>query len=126
MTKAVRTFALLALLALALFAASPTIYNYTGGAGQVQIKPQAVPTSTTIVSTNDSYLLGITLINTTADTLTVTVASRESSPVQFLPTVAIAANTTYVINTPYGHWMPLGYTIVASGSGMVYYATWRQ
>ncbi len=117
---------LLILAALALFAASPTIYQPTEGSGLVQIKPQAVPTSTTAVATSDAWLQGLTITNTSGGALTVTVASRESSPVALLEAVSIAANTTYIVSLPYGHWLPSGFTIAASGSGLNYYAKWRQ
>lgn len=117
---------ILVLAALAIFGASPTIYQPTEGTGLVQIKPQAVPTSTTVVAASDAWIQGITIINTSAGALTVTVASRETSPVSLLEAVSIAANTTYVVSVPYGHWMPQGFTITSSGSGLNYYAKWRQ
>ena len=117
---------ILSILAVALFGQSPTVYNPLQVSGQVQIKPQAVPTSTTTVTISDSYMIGFTVINTTAGALTITVASREASPVALLSAVSIAANTTYVVSIPYGHWMVNGWTVTSSGAGLVYYATWKQ
>lgn len=94
------------------------------GAGEVQVKPQAVPTSTTVVAGSDAHLVQVTISATSA--VTITIADRQASPIQVFPVVSIAANSTYVINFPAGYWCPGGFTIVASGTGATYHARWRQ
>lgn len=95
-------------------------------AGVMNIAPKDVPTSLTVVTTQDSMLTGITITNTTGGALTFTLQSGQPSPVVFLPAVSIAANTTYVVNIPFGVWMVRGFSVQASGSGLRYYAQWRQ
>lgn len=95
-------------------------------AGDTQIRPQAVPTSTGTVTTNDAYLKTVTITNTTGGALTVTLADRQASPIAVLSAVSIAANTTYVIVFPVPYWCASGFTIVASGGGLNYYASWKQ
>jgi hypothetical protein len=96
------------------------------GAGERQIKPQAVPTSTTAVTTVDAYIRQITVANTSAGAINFTVADRQGTPIAFVPTVAIGPNTLYVVVIPKNYWAPGGFTVLASGSGLVYYASWRQ
>lgn len=124
----------LALIAAPAFAADPptcstaTIPICTMGApaGDVQIKPQAVPTSAGTVTTYDASLKTITVTNTTAGALTFTLADRQASPIAVLSAVSVAANTTYVIVFPNGYWCPNGFTVVASGAGLNYYGAFRQ
>ena len=94
--------------------------------GAVQIKPQAVPTSSTAVTGYDAYLKMITVTNTTAGALTFTLADGQAAPVAVLQAVPIAANTTYVISFPSLYWCPGGFTVAASGAGLRFYATWTQ
>ena len=109
-----------------LLAQSPAIFSSQQGAGTVQIKPQPVPTSTTVVAESDAWVIGVVVVNTTSVGLSFTLASREASPVAFLSSVVVAGNTTYVISVPYGYWLPKGFTVIASGSGLNYTAVWRQ
>jgi hypothetical protein len=90
-----------------------------------QVKPQAVPASVTVVAIYDAYLQMVTVTNTTAGALTFTLADRQSTPVAVLSAVSIAANTTYVITFPL-YWCPGGFTVLAGGSGLNFYASWRQ
>jgi hypothetical protein len=91
-----------------------------------QIKPQAVPTSITAVTSFDAYLQTITITNTTAGALTFTLADRQGTPVAVMSAVSIAANTTYVISFPSLYWCPSGFTVLASGVGLNFYGAWRQ
>lgn len=95
------------------------------GAGDVQIKPQAVPTSTTVVGASDAYLKTITVTNTTAGALTFTLADRQASPIAVLSAVSVAANTTYLIVFPVPYWCPGGFTVAASGAGLNFYGAFR-
>jgi hypothetical protein len=106
--------------------ATPAICSAPDGNGVVQIKPQAVPTSSTAVTTYDAYLHTITIANTTSGALTFTLADRQASPVSAMSAVSIAANRTYVIVFPNGYWCPGGFTVIASGSGLTWYGRWAQ
>lgn len=109
-------------------AATVTISRiYTSPTGPLTcIVPMAVPTSAmTDVVTSDVRLAEITLTNTTAGALTVTVQDKQGSPLAFLSAVSIAANTTYVVETPGLRYMPGGVSWQASGAGIVGYMSWR-
>jgi hypothetical protein len=107
-------------------AATPAVCGAGLPQSDVQIKPQAVPTSTTVVATYDAYLKTVTVANTTAGALTFTLADRQASPIAAMAAVSIAANTSYVIVWPALYWSPGGFTVLASGSGLTYFAAWKQ
>jgi len=90
-----------------------------------QLYPVAVPTSPADVTTSDARIVEVTLTNTTAGALTVTITDKQASPLAFLSAVSIAANSTYVIETPGLRYMPGGISWSASGSGIVGYVSWR-
>lgn len=94
--------------------------------GTVQIKPQAVPTSTTTITAFDAYLKTITVSNPTAGAITFTLSDKQASPIAILGAVSIAANTTYVIVWPELYWCPGGFTVTSSGSGLTFYGKWLQ
>jgi hypothetical protein len=134
------------LLLLAVFAAftcaqsTPTCSSATiplCGAGQpsgdMQVKPQAVPTSTGNVAFVDAYLKSVTISNPTASPITFTLADRQGSPIAALGAVSIAANTTYVVVwcsdcslKASMYWCPGGFTVLAGGAGLTWYGSWRQ
>ena len=120
--------ALLGGLSLAPARADMTYFGQAAASGDVQIKPQAVPTSSTVVTSYDAWLSTITITNTTGSAVTVTVADQQASPVKLLNSVSIAANTTYVVTFPAKkeYWLPGGFTIQAGGSGLNFFAAWRQ
>jgi hypothetical protein len=107
---------------------SATIPVCTNGtpSGDVQIKPIAVPTSSTAVTSSDAYLKSITVTNTSTGALTFTLADRQGTPVSVMSAVSIGANTTYVVTFPNLYWCPGGFTVQAGGSGLNFYASWRQ
>lgn len=107
-------------------AASPTLFQAASGSGDMQIKPQAVPTSTTVVAATDAYLRQVVVTNPTGGAITFTLSDRQSSAIDFVSAVSIAANTTYVVVIPNLYWCPNGFTVAAGGSGLTYYALWRQ
>ncbi len=111
-----------------LFAASPTLFQGGNGlgAGDVQIKPQAVPTSTTVVAATDAYLRQVVVTNPTAGAITFTLCDAQASPICLVAAASIAANTTYVVVIPQLYWCPLGFTVTSGGAGLTYYASWRQ
>jgi hypothetical protein len=94
--------------------------------GDVQIKPQAVPSSSTVVTKVDAYLKTITVTNTTSGAVTFTLQDGQGSPIAVLSAVSVAANTTYVIVFPALYWCPGGFTVQASSTGLNFYGAWRQ
>jgi len=120
-----RTVLLLMALAFAgLAQETPVPVPYTSGV--MNIAPKAAPTSLTQVTPYDAMLFGVTVTNTTAGALTFTLQSRDASPIAFLSAVSIPANSSYVVAIPFGLWMVRGFSVVASGAGLNYYAQWRQ
>jgi hypothetical protein len=107
-------------------AATPAICSPGAPSGDVQIKPQAVPTSTTVVTAYDAYLKTVTVSNPTSGAITFTLSDRQASPLAVLGAVSIAANTTYVIAFPFYYWCPGGFTVTSSGAGLTWYAGFRQ
>ena len=121
-----KLFLLLIATAVCLLAVTTTRFYYNPGSDPLfQITPVAVPTSLGDVTTSDARVVEITLTNTTAGALTVTVQDKQGSPQAFLSSVSIAANSTYVIETPGLRYMPGGISWQASGSGIVGYVSWR-
>lgn len=94
----------------------------------VQIKPLAVPQSTTIVSAGDAYIKSLTITNTTSGAVTFTLADKQASPIALFTAVSIAANTTYVVVFQPGgyYWCPGGFTVAAGGSGLNFSGTIQQ
>jgi hypothetical protein len=95
-----------------------------------QVNPQAVPTSlstvvtTTNILTGGVYLDTLTVSNTTAGAVTLLVQDQQGTPVAFIPTQSIAANTTVTWVFPSGVWLPGGFSIQAGGAGLRFYASW--
>ena len=107
-------------------AATPAVCGAGTPASDVQVKPQAVPTSTTVVAASDAYLKTVTVVNTTGGALTFTLSDRQGTPVALLAAVSVSANTTYVISFPALYWCPSGFTVAASGTGLNFYGAWKQ
>src|SRR5689334_9806740 len=78
----------------------------------------AVPTSATDLTTTDSWINQIVLVNTTGGSLTVTITDKQGSPLTLVPTVSLAANTLYVTVFPFAIKMTSGITWSASGAGI--------
>lgn len=70
---------------------------------------QTVPDTTTDLSTKDTWIFQLTIVNTTAGTVTFVMADKATSP-KTLMSVTIAANTTYIIAFPEGQKMKGGIT----------------
>jgi hypothetical protein len=133
--KTLTLFAVLAAFSLSAFGQVATCNTATvplctaGNAGSdVQIKPQAVPTSTTIVTAQEAYLKGVTVTNPTAGPIAFSLCDRQAVAVCVLGAVSITANTTYILVWPDGrlYWCPLGFTVLASGAGLTMEAKWLQ
>lgn len=78
----------------------------------------AVPTSATDLTTTDTWINQIILVNTTAGALTVTINDKQGSPLALVPTVSLAANTLYITVFPFAVKMTSGISWSASGAGI--------
>jgi hypothetical protein len=124
-----RYSAVLALLALAIsaFAQTPTMTPvYSTATADWQIKPIAVPTMTTTVIGADAYLKTITVSNSTSGAIAFSVCDKQGSPICAVPAISVEANSVYVIPWPFYYWCPSGFTVLAGGSGLTFYVSWRQ
>lgn len=77
-----------------------------------------VPTGATDLTTTDSRLYQISIANTTAGALTITIKDRQSTPRNICTAASIAANTTYILVWPEGLFCSSGINWIASGSGL--------
>lgn len=80
---------------------------------QLASEEQVVPSSATDVATTDTWIFQITITNVTASAATITMTDKATVPLDFLKTVSIAANTTYVIVFPEGKKFKNGLTWVS-------------
>ena len=116
------------ILALALagcsFAASPTLLPKQPLSGYVHIKPQAMPTSLTVVAASDALVDMIVVIATGAQT--VLVQDAQGTPIPIYPSFTTVAGTIYMASFPAGYYCPGGFAVQAGGAGISYYASWRQ
>lgn len=78
----------------------------------------AVPAVAADVVAKDSIIYQITVCNTTAGAITVTIKDKDATASEILKDTSIAANTTYVIAFPFGEPMVGGINWVASGVGL--------
>lgn len=103
--------------------------------GDVQIKPQAVPTSLTVVANADAYIKGIWLYQPAG--VSVTVQDNQGSPIPMIPATSPAAATAtmYLFSAAaspgspmagYRYWAPGGFSIQASGAGAFFQCSWSQ
>ena len=83
----------------------------------VEILPMVVPTTAAVAVASTIWLDTVTLANTTAGSLTVTLADRQTSPITVLPAVSIPAYTLVVMQL-WGTRMDNGFTWVASWAGV--------
>lgn len=112
---------------------SPTVITRTGWlytnqhyayGGPYEIAYQAVPTSLTDVDTKDSRLLGICILNTTAGALTFTIQTKDGSPLLLPLGGSIAANAFSSVSIPFGLLSKGGFSVQASGAGLLYSVVW--
>ena|ERR1700685_503555 len=106
--------------------ATPAVCGPGAPVTVAQVKPQAVPTSTTTVTAADAYLMTITVSNPTAGAITFTVADKQASPIAVAGAVSVAANTTYILTWPAYYWCPGGFTVTSSGAGLTWFGKWQQ
>lgn len=77
-----------------------------------------VPALAADVTVKDSIIYQITITNTTAAPITITIEDKAGTPSELLEAVPIAGNTTYVVAFPFGEHMSSGISWVASGVGL--------
>lgn len=80
---------------------------------------QAVPKIAADLTTTTSWIWQLTFVNTTAGALTVTVADKNTVPLDLLDTVSLAANTTTIYSFPESVKMIGGINWVASDDGII-------
>lgn len=73
----------------------------------------------TDLTTTDTWVFQVTLVNKTAGAVTVTVHDKATSAKSLLEAVSIAANTSYVIAFPEGQFMKGGLTWSASANSSI-------
>lgn len=100
-----------------------TEQNYAYG-GPFEIYYQAVPTALTDVDTRDSRLLGYSIANTTAGALTFTIQTKDASPLALPLGGSIAANSSAFVSIPFGMLSKGGFSVQASGGGLLYSVVW--
>lgn len=118
------------LLATGLFGASPTLINRTGKVvspsgngmygGPYEIYWQVVPQTLTDVATADVHILTYCFFNSSGGALTLTVQTKDVSPLPLPLSGSLAAGTTacMVLN---GLLSKGGFSVQSSGAAMYYY-----
>lgn len=96
-------------------ASGSTRFNY--GSTQMTDSIVTVPTSSTSLSSTDTYVFQITASNVTGSDATLTVTDGTGK--YLLPAVTIAANTTYVMAFPEGQKMTSGMSWQAGTSDAI-------
>lgn len=125
MTKSLIRMAALALAcSFASFGASPTLLQKGQLSGKVHFVPQTMPTSLTVVTPSDAYIVQIVIMATTA--VTITVQDNQGSPIPIYPTFTSAAGTVYMAYFADGYYAPKGFSVQAGGAGVTYYASFFQ
>lgn len=110
-------------------AASPTLVNRTGQVvspsgnssfgGPYEIYWQAVPQTLTDVATADAHILAYCFFNSTAGTLTLTVQTKDGSPLPLPLSGPLSAGTTACL-TLNGLLSKGGFSVQSSGPAMYY------
>jgi hypothetical protein len=93
--------------------------------GPYDLYTQAVPTSLTVVDAKTSHILGYCVSNTTGSALTFTLQTGDATPLQLPVSGSIPASTQVCNNTDWGLLSNGGFSIQASGSGLLITASWR-
>jgi hypothetical protein len=93
--------------------------------GNFEVVPQAVPTAAAIVTGISAHLKNVTVSNPTAGALTFTLTDQQAAPIAAIPAVSIPANDTVIFSWPFEYLCPGGFTVLASGAGLTFHATWR-
>lgn len=121
----IATICLLLVLGMVLFITQ--LFGQTGGypllTNTAQTRPQAIPTSSTIVISQDAY---ICLADFSADGESLTIKDRQATPITWLSnTLGTTGNVTSWFYSAFSpdncRWMPNGFTIQAGATGVTGY-----
>jgi hypothetical protein len=96
-------------------------YNF-GGPYEVAYK--AVPTTLTDLDTQTIHLLGYCFYNSTAGALTITIQTKDASPLPLPLSGALAAGGVACFSFPAGLKSTGGASLSTTTSGMYYHAVW--
>lgn len=113
-----KAFLICGLVALAVLAMGAVISRPEGHSTSWQTLPAYVPNSPADVVAQSVYVEEITLTNASDSSVSVTVNDKQSSPLPYLSAVAIAARTTYVIDSK-GRYFPGGVSWSATAANAV-------
>lgn len=81
----------------------------------------AMPTSSTAVAAASTCVVSMTISNTSAGALNVTVSDNAGTPINFLNAFTMPAGSTSTYNFPNGMKFNAGIKVQASGAGVTYY-----
>lgn len=91
---------------------------------EVHIKPVALANGTTSIVSQDIFLTSLFI--TATGTITVTVQDKQGSPIPLFSGLTTAAGTTYFLPPGIRYWCSGGLTVITSGTGAYFYASWEQ
>ena len=78
-----------------------------------------IPNVAADLTTEDTYVFQIVLVNKTAGAVTVTITDKATSAKTLVPTLSIAANTTQILSYPEGVKMTGGINWVAGAASSI-------
>lgn len=92
--------------------------------GPYEIYWQAVPTSLTDFDTKDSHIIGYCFYNSTGGNVTLTIQTKDASPLPLPVSGPIAAGVSVCSNAPFGLLSKGGWSVQAGGAGVYMSAVW--
>ncbi len=92
--------------------------------GPYEIPWQAVPTSLTDLDTKDSHIIGYCFYNSTGGNVTLTIQTKDASPLPLPLSGPIATGVSVCTNAPFGILTKGGWSVQAGGAGVYVSATW--
>lgn len=92
--------------------------------GPFEVYWQAVPTTLTDLSTRDAHIIGYCFYNSTGGSITLTLQTKDASPLPLPVSGPIAAGISVCSNAPFGILSKGGWSVQASGAGVLYNAVW--
>ena len=95
-----------------------------GFGGPYEVYWQAVPTTLTDLSVRDAHIIGYCIYNPTAGVITITVQTKDASPLALPLSGPMAAATVACNNAPYGILSKGGWSIQGGGAGALFSASW--
>jgi hypothetical protein len=92
--------------------------------GPYEVPWQAVPTSLSDLSTRDSHIIGYCFYNSTGGSLTLTIQTKDATPLPLPISGPITSGTSVCSNAPFGILSKGGWSVQASGAGILFNAVW--